>query len=107
MVELNAKRKHEREKHPGDLDKCEDKVCSRARYMDIDPDSDIDYYHKSFRGSEAQKQALDFARKEVNKGKTAYGLVMVQKQVVDWYVEEDRIAEWKDVGDGEEVTAEL
>jgi hypothetical protein len=102
MKRLNMKWKHEQAGHEGLLENCEHKGCESYHYSEIDPDGDIDTYRRNFKG---QKSALEFAQKEVNKGKTAYGSVMVYKQVVDWYVEEDRIAEWTTVGDGEELTA--
>lgn len=104
MVKMNAKRKHEREGHAGEFGKCEVDGCQHWRYTDIDPDSDIDNYYQTFRGADARDKALEFAKKEVAKGKTAYGVVMVQRQVVDWYVEEDHVAEWRDAGEQEEVS---
>lgn len=44
------------------------------------------------------KRALRYA---ISSGKTAYGSGTLQRQVVDWYVEEDRVAEWTDVGEPE------
>jgi hypothetical protein len=32
---------------------------------------------------------------------------MVQEQAVDWFVPEDRVAEWRNVGDSEEFTGEV
>jgi hypothetical protein len=34
-----------------------------------------------------------------------WGVVMVRKEIVDWFVEEDRIAEWRDAGDEDEISA--
>lgn len=107
MIEMNAKRKHERDgNHLSEFDKCEVQECLYARLTEINPDSDIDHLRMNFRGADAEKKALDYAKKIVNTGGTAYGVVIVQKQVVDWYVEEDRIAEWQDVGEGTEVLAD-
>jgi hypothetical protein len=35
----------------------------------------------------------------------AFGAAYIQKQVVGWFVQEDRVGEWQDVGESEEVTA--
>jgi hypothetical protein len=43
--------------------------------------------------------ARRFAKKVVETMETVYGCATVTKQVVDWYVEEDRVAEWADVGE--------
>lgn len=60
---------------------------------DIDPDSDIAYCFENF----TQKApAIKFAREVVDSLRTAYGGASVVKQVVDWFVEEDRVAEWTD-----------
>ena len=39
------------------------------------------------------------AKRRLKNGDDFYGNPIVRKQVVDWYVEEDRIAEWSDVGE--------
>lgn len=106
MVQQNAKAKHEREKHEAELDKCTDKACERARYTEIDIDSDLNHYTVNFRGPDAKEKAVAYARKTVNGGKTAFGVVSARRQVVDWYVEEDRVAEWADTNDVEEVLAD-
>lgn len=66
---------------------------------DIDMDSDIEYVHRPCKTREA---ALDAAKKLVAHERIAFGAVRIQEQVVDWFVEEDRVAEWADVGEGEE-----
>jgi hypothetical protein len=38
-------------------------------------------------------------------GESMFGVAEVKHQVVDWYVEEDRIGEWVDAGQAEEVCA--
>lgn len=70
---------------------------------DIDPDLDIEYLHASFRGKDAKTKAMAYAYKTVGSGKTAYGCAEVVRQVVDWYVEEDRVAEWVDTNECESV----
>ena len=67
---------------------------------DIDPDLDIDYRCANFATKE---KALAYARKIVDSYRTAYGQVTVTRQVVDWYVEEDRIAEWVNTSEEEHV----
>jgi hypothetical protein len=41
------------------------------------------------------------AKRVLRSGKTAFGQVRIQRQAVDWFVEEDRVAEWADVGEPE------
>lgn len=67
---------------------------------EIDPDSDIIYHHVGYLTKE---MAMEDARKLIRDCKTAFGQVTVTRQVVDWFVEEDRVAEWRDTGDVEYV----
>ena len=74
----------------------------KAKYMDlddIDPDVHLEYVHVPTKTRDA---ALKAAQKLLQHDRIAFGSVRVQKQVVDWFVEEDRVAEWTDVGDHEE-----
>jgi hypothetical protein len=104
MTEMNMKRKHERLGHAGSLVDCKlEGCCEYWRYSDIDPDSDLDHLAKIFRGPDAKEKALAYARKVVDSHKTAFGCVSVTRQVVDWYVEEDRVAEWQNTSDEETV----
>lgn len=85
-----------------------EEVSKAARYKldaneDIDPDLDIDYLYRSFRGADAKAKAMAYAYKTVGSGKTAYGCASVTRQVVDWYVEEDRVAEWADTPETESI----
>ena len=48
-------------------------------------------------GRSAKRAAKRAAQRRVDDD--FYGCPIVRKQIVDWYVEEDRIAEWADVGD--------
>ena len=108
MREVYAKNRHVREKHPGEFSKCMLKGCEYYHYTDLDPDSDMECRGKVFRGDNAKEKAMAWAQSEINTTtKNAYGSIMVYRQVVDWYVEEDRIAEWVTVGDGEDVTANV
>lgn len=70
---------------------------------ECDPDVDIEYVGASRKTYEAAKLA---AEKMLRHDRIAYGAVRVQKQVVDWFVEEDRVAEWADVGDAEEFSTD-
>lgn len=65
---------------------------------DIDPDSDISYCFQNFKTKEP---AIKAGRKLVDGYKTAYGSASVVRQVVGWFVEEDRIAEWQNTSDEE------
>ena len=104
MVEMNAKRKHAQLGHAGDFDKCEIEACRLKRYeLGIDIDADLDHLMRVFRGEGAKEKALAYGRKVIDSGKTAFGAVTVVRQVVGWYVEEDRIAEWQDTSDEETV----
>lgn len=67
---------------------------------DIDHDEDILSRSLAYKTKEA---AMKKAKTLVEGCKTAYGEVSVIRQVVDWYVEEDRIAEWVDTSDVEYV----
>lgn len=49
------------------------------------------------------EEAVAKARKILERDDVAFGAVSIQKQVVDWFVREDRVAEWADVGDSEEI----
>lgn len=69
---------------------------------EIDPDSDILYRYAAFLDHDS---AVKKAEEIVESGETAFGAVTVQKQVVDWFVEEDRVAEWRDAGESEEITS--
>ena len=64
----------------------------------IDPVRDINYRYAAFRD---KQKALDFARKLVDGAKTTFGLVTVTRQFVDWFVQEDGVAEWADTSDVE------
>lgn len=69
-----------------------------ADLNDCDPDADILHLALAFETIEA---ARDHARILLITDVTAFGQVTIQKQVVDWFVEEDRVAEWADVGEPE------
>lgn len=69
---------------------------------EIDPDRDIEYLFANYKTKEA---ALKMAKAVIDKGITAFGAVTVTRQIVDWYVEEDKIAEWVNTSDSEEVSS--
>jgi len=65
---------------------------------DIDPDMDI--IHR-FANYKTKEPALRKARELVDSRTTAYGSARVIRQIVDWFVEEDRVAEWVNTMDEE------
>lgn len=65
---------------------------------DIDPDRDVLCYHKPFPWK-AKGLAIAYAKKMAVCERSAYGSATVTPEVVDWYVEEDRIAEWTNAGE--------
>lgn len=58
---------------------------------------------RTFTGVGAERMARQFAKRQATHRANAFGCATVVRQVVDWYVEEDRIAEWSNVGDVEYV----
>lgn len=62
---------------------------------DIDPDFDLMFCAESYKTEDDAREGC----RQVQVDRDIEGEAWVQKQVVDWYVEEDRIAEWADVGD--------
>jgi hypothetical protein len=71
---------------------------ARGEYDEVDIDSDL-ISHFVVYPHRAKGLAMAYARKMVNCANSAFASVMVQEQVVDWYVEEDRIAEWSNIGE--------
>src|SRR5262249_47504042 len=59
--------------------------------FDLDPDSDIQWQRAYFKTKTA---AVNRARKAIDNYETVFGGATVTRQVVDWFVEEDRIAKW-------------
>jgi hypothetical protein len=77
----------------------------KASAKDGTPDElrqDIDYVWKEYDWPD-QANALAFAKRLARSGRTLNGIVIVHKQVVDWLVQEDQIAEWADAGEPVEV----
>lgn len=68
---------------------------------DFDYDRDLIIRHLAV---QTKGDAIAAANRILESGASFFGAIAVQKQVVDWYVEEDRIAEWAYVGDAEEVS---
>lgn len=68
---------------------------------DIDIDADIIYRFANYKTKAA---AIKKAKEVINNPRIAFGAANVTKQVVDWYVEEDKIAEWVNCGESEEVS---
>jgi hypothetical protein len=70
---------------------------ARGEQDEVDIDRDLVYHYRHY---DNEKAAVKAARAIVNLGHaTAFGCATVTKEVVDWYVEEDRIAEWAAVGE--------
>lgn len=68
---------------------------------DFDYDRDIAEHFRAFK---TQGAARRYAATVVTDGRTFFGCASVQKQVVEWYVEEDRMASWENAGQVEEVS---
>jgi hypothetical protein len=67
----------------------------------VDPESEWDPTFDTreiCRGFATKEAATQEARRAVDAGDTFFGTAEVRQQRVDWYVEEDRVAEWTDVG---------
>jgi len=71
---------------------------ARGELDEFDPDVDIVTHRRVF-PHRAKGLAVAFAKKMAECELSAYGQATVTPQVVDWYVEEDRIAEWDNAGD--------
>lgn len=65
--------------------------------------ADFPCFSRSFRGLGAERKARQFAKKQSEHRANVFGAATVTRQVVDWYVEEDRVAEWSNVGETEYV----
>lgn len=74
----------------------------------VDPESEWDPYSATrevCRGFKTHAAAMREARRAYDSGDASlFGCVEIQKQRVDWYVEEDRIAEWVNIGEHEELS---
>jgi hypothetical protein len=68
---------------------------------EIDFDRDIDYM---FVGYSTEEKARNAAKRVLKGGKPYFGSITLQKQTVDWFVKEDGIAEWADIGQSEEIS---
>lgn len=67
---------------------------------EIDPDVDVVTKNWSFGShSGATKKAYEVLTRD----DLAYGAVTIQEQTVDWFVREDGIGEWVDVGEQEDL----
>lgn len=67
---------------------------------EIDPDSDLVRYRRYYKTqAAAQREARLWFKKRSDW--LAFGTFFIQQQSVGWYVEEDGIAEWQDVGEPE------
>lgn len=68
--------------------------------QDVDFDSDIYNVFAAYKTKDAATKA---AKRILKSGKPYFGAITLTEQVVDWFVEEDRIAEWRDCGQPEEI----
>lgn len=68
---------------------------------EFDYDRDLTHKRKAFT---RESDAREFAEKLVADGATFFGAATVTRQVVDWFVEEDGVAEWADAGTPVEVS---
>lgn len=67
---------------------------------DVDPDLDTITHVEYF---DTESEAITYGQGIYSTTELYWGVVTIQKQVVDWYVEEDRIAEWTNVGNSLEI----
>ena len=65
---------------------------------EFDYDRDL-IYHLNVAPNKAA--ALRFAEKMIAEGRNFFGAATVREQVVDWFVEEDRMGEWADASSEE------
>lgn len=75
-------------------------LMDESERENVDP-SELPCVVKEFRGPGAKRKAEQRARRAIRSGMTAFGDASVEKQVVGWFVEEDRIARWEGVGEPE------
>src|ERR1043166_8457605 len=69
----------------------------RQNKDEIDFDTDIEQHRAAFATQQAARR-----RARVLARSSFFGCAEVQQQRVEWFVEEDRVAEWADVGQSEE-----
>ena len=75
-------------------------VMSEEEREDVDPGC-FPIERFAFKGPTARKKAMAKAKRILYR--SAFGQVRVQKEIVDWFVEEDRVANWTDAGEPEYV----
>lgn len=68
---------------------------------EIDIDSDLITKWWAFT---TEAKAREYAAAVLEREDLAFGAVTLQMQIVDWFVREDNVAEWSDVGESEEIT---
>ena len=68
---------------------------------DIDFDAE---YSDSFLCLRHRRKSTESAAKVLASGKPFFGAVTLTEQTVDWFVEGDRVAEWRDCGSPEEIS---
>ena len=65
---------------------------------DADPDTDFVCHYKAFKTKDA---AANYAQMLVDADKTAHGESSVYQQEVVWFVKEDQVAKWEQIGETE------
>lgn len=75
--------------------------AKHLRGEEIDFDADITHCYNTFK---EKSEAIAYAKKVLGEGLAFFGEVTVCKQVVDWFVEEDGIAEWVDTKEEEHIS---
>ncbi len=66
-------------------------------------DIDLDLLRRNW-AFPTEAKAREYATAVLARDDLAFGAVTLQKQIVDWFVREDNVAEWSDVGESEELT---
>ena len=73
----------------------------------VKPGEDIDFDRDTYTAYAAYKTkdaATKAAKRVLKSGKPFFGAITLIEQTVDWFVEEDRVAEWQDCGQPEEIS---
>ena len=68
---------------------------------DVDYDRDIVFMVASY---PTKEKAVAAAKQILDAGRPYFGAISLTEQVVDWFVEEDQIAEWRCHGQTEEIS---
>lgn len=71
---------------------------ARGEQDEYDPDRDIVCNYRIY-PERAKGRAIAYAKSKCKVPDSAYGCATVTLEAVDWYVEEDRVAEWTPIED--------